>query len=222
MEWDKFWSENKKVLEDRCARYMGVTSTDKVLLHLENVADTVTEHLVQIHPQKPEFGERVMLRYNKVYIDQIDAATYKVGEEVTLLRWGNVIISSIEVNNEGIITEIKCKHDPTATNFSKTKKATWIAAVTSSLINCKLVEFDHLITKAKLSEDDRFEDYVNLNTRKDMDALCDPCIATLKVGDVIQLERKGFYRCDAPYDHNDNTKPVVLFLIPDGKVKSNK
>ncbi len=28
-------------------------------------------------------------------LDQLDAATYSVGEEITLLRWGNVRISEI-------------------------------------------------------------------------------------------------------------------------------
>ena len=65
-EWDKFWSENKKVLEERSPRYMGVSVQDKVELHLENVADEVTAHMVQVHPQKPEHGMRVMRRYNKV------------------------------------------------------------------------------------------------------------------------------------------------------------
>ena len=34
---------------------------------------------------------------------------------------------------------------------------------------------------------------------------------------VIQLERKGFYRVDVPY--SNPAKPLVLFAIPDGKVK---
>ena len=37
---------------------------------------------------------------------------------------------------------------------------------------------------------------------------------------VIQLERKGFYRCDVAYGGAD--KQVVLFAIPDGKqIKSS-
>ena len=32
---------------------------------------------------------------------------------------------------------------------------------------------------------------------------------------VIQLERKGFFRCDVAY--GGAGKPVVLFAIPDGK-----
>jgi glutamyl-tRNA synthetase len=65
-EWDKFWSENKKVLEERAPRYMGVSVQDKVTLTLENVDPAVTEHQVQIHPQKPEMGMRVMRRCSKV------------------------------------------------------------------------------------------------------------------------------------------------------------
>lgn len=35
---------------------------------------------------------------------------------------------------------------------------------------------------------------------------------------MIQLERKGFFRVDTPYS-GDPTKPIVLFAIPDGKLK---
>jgi hypothetical protein len=54
------------VLEERAPRYMGVSVQDKVTLTLENVDAAVTEHQVQIHPQKPELGMRVMRRSNKV------------------------------------------------------------------------------------------------------------------------------------------------------------
>jgi glutamyl-tRNA synthetase len=35
---------------------------------------------------------------------------------------------------------------------------------------------------------------------------------------VIQLERRGFYICDRPYLGPD--KPLVLFMIPDGKTRA--
>ena len=40
----------------------------------------------------------------------------------------------------------------------------------------------------------------------------------LNKGDVIQLERRGFYICDRPY--LGPSKPPVLFMIPDGKTKA--
>jgi hypothetical protein len=37
-----------------------------------------------------------MRRSNRLYLDQIDAATFKQGEEVTFLRWGNFFMDEIE------------------------------------------------------------------------------------------------------------------------------
>lgn len=51
-------------------------------------------------------------------------------------------------------------------------------------------------------------------------AICDPCLRLLNKGDVIQLERKGFFRVDESYV--SDSKPVVLFAIPDGRVVKNK
>jgi glutamyl/glutaminyl-tRNA synthetase len=68
MEWDKFWAENKRVLEDECPRYMGVNTTDMVLFTITNVEPEEVAVSVQIHPQKPELGNRVMRRYHKVYV----------------------------------------------------------------------------------------------------------------------------------------------------------
>jgi len=218
MEWDKFWAENKKVLEEKAPRFMGVSTDDKVIVHLTNVAAEITEHEVQIIPNKPEFGSRVMKRFNEVYIDQIDAATYKVGEEVTFLRWGNISVTEINTDANGKVVSIKATHDPAATNFSKTKKATWIAAV-PDLVPCQCFEFDHLISKPKLLDEDKFQDYLTPVTKIESGALADPCLRGVKAGDVIQLERKGFYRCDVPYGGSAD-KPCVLFAIPDGKVKA--
>jgi hypothetical protein len=50
------------------------------------------------------------------------------------------------------------------------------------------------------------------------DALVDACLRTVNAGEVIQLERKGFYRVDKAYGGSPD-EPCVLFYIPDGKVK---
>jgi glutamyl-tRNA synthetase len=49
-------------------------------------------------------------------------------------------------------------------------------------------------TQAKLDNDDNFQDFVNPVTMTESAALCDPLLRTVAEGDVIQLERKGFYR----------------------------
>lgn len=42
----------------------------------------------------------------------------------------------------------------------------------------------------------------------------------VKKGEIIQLQRKGFFICDVPYKpsspYSSQTQPVILFHIPDG------
>ena len=215
MEWDKFWSENKQTLEHKAPRYMGITTPTQVTVTIENIPAEITAHSVPLFPAEPEKGTRVCRRFNVVYIDQEDAALFKVGEEVTFLRWGNMTIKAIEVN-DGVVKSMKATFDPAATNFSKTKKCTWLAAV-PDCVECTLVSFDHLISKAKLDEDDKFQDFLTPETRFETSALCDPCLRTVNTGEVVQLERKGFFRVDKAYGGID--KPAVLFAIPDGRQK---
>ena len=60
MEWDKFWSENKRVLEADSARYMGITTKNIVKFHITNIDDNAhTAVSVPINPLKPDQGTRV-------------------------------------------------------------------------------------------------------------------------------------------------------------------
>lgn len=53
--------------------------------------------------------------------------------------------------------------------------------------------------------------------------LGDPCLAELKKGDIIQLQRRGFYICDRPAGeldiHSGTQSPCVLIYVPDGHQK---
>ena len=61
------------------------------------------------------------------------------------------------------------------------------------------------------------------DTRKSEQIVCDPQLANCKEGDIIQLQRRGFFRVDRPYKPVDgatfNDSPAVLFAIPDGRTK---
>jgi glutamyl-tRNA synthetase len=100
----------------------------------------------------------------------------------------------------------------------------WVAAVDTQAtggldpIPLVLTDFDYLIQKPKLEEEDDFESVVNLNTKFDAPALGEPAMRNLQRGDIIQLERKGFYRVDEPFQGEG--RPMILFAIPDGKPRS--
>jgi glutamyl-tRNA synthetase len=81
-----------------------------------------------------------------------------------------------------------------------------------------MVEFDHLISKAKLEEEENFKDFLNPVTRLESDGLADACLRVIPAGEVIQLERKGFFRVDRAYGGPEC--PAILFGIPDGRAKT--
>lgn len=218
MEWDKFWAENKRVLEDIAPRYMGITEANIVPFTVTNVEAGEVAVSTNIHPLKAEMGTRLIRRFNVLYVEQEDAATYKQGEEITFLRWGNFIIDSITRNADGkLVTGMTGRFNADAKNFSKTKKTTWLAAV-PDVVQCQLVEFDHLISKPRLGDDEDFKDFLNPVTKHVTTAVCDPLLRTIPAGTVIQLERKGFYRVDKAWGEDASAGGApVLFYIPDGR-----
>lgn len=107
MEWDKFWSDNKKILEDISPRYMAVSADFKVTLTVTNIPDTVECVSIPVHPSKPEMGSRVLRRLNKIYLETEDCQPFVEGEEVTLVRWGNFFMDKIERNSDGVVVALE-------------------------------------------------------------------------------------------------------------------
>lgn len=81
-----------------------------------------------------------------------------------------------------------------------------------------LTEFDNLISKDKLEETDKFEDFINPDTLAETEVIGDAGLKSVLHNEIIQLERRGYYRVDRPYISRD--KPLVLYMIPDGKSKA--
>ncbi|KAL8480178.1 hypothetical protein ACS0TY_026918 [Phlomoides rotata] len=79
--------------------------------------------------------------------------------------------------------------DPFEVLIKTTKlELTWLAD-NNEIVRLMLVDFDYLITKKKLEEDEDFVDVVNPSTRTETSALGECDMRNLKRGDVIQLER---------------------------------
>jgi len=131
------------------------------------------------------------------------------------MDWGNAIVQDIKKDGTKVL-EIRADLN-LAGDFKKTdKKITWIADVPESLTPCILTTFDHLITKDKLEENDKIEDYVNHNSISKVNAVGDVNLKKMPAGSIIQFERKGYFRLDRAYN-NETGMPGEFFLIPDGK-----
>ncbi|KAF4027816.1 tRNA synthetases class I (E and Q) anti-codon binding domain [Phytophthora infestans] len=191
MEWDKFWTINKRVLDP--------------------IAPLAR------HPKDPAMGNKMVRFCNKLLLERDDVNNFVEGEEVTLMRHGNIIVKKMNKDADGSITSVEAENHPNG-DFKKTKlKVTWLADV-ADLVPLTLVEFDHLLNKPKLEEGDDFQDFLTETTRAEMHAVGDHELRNMKEGQVVQLERRGYFRVDVPYISDD--KPIVMFMVPDGKVKA--
>ena len=134
--------------------------------------------------------------------------------QITLMDWGNAIVRTKTAGESGevvsVVMELHLEGD-----FRKTKKKiTWLAAHTEihALVDVRLLDYDYLINKKKLEENDDLADFVTPVTEFQEEAQADANVKTLKMGDIIQFERKGYYRYDGDMEN------VLEFIkIPDGR-----
>ncbi|GJQ78345.1 hypothetical protein Trydic_g22173 [Trypoxylus dichotomus] len=223
MEWDKIWSFNKKVIDPIAPRYTAIDFTSYTSVHVEGVKEE--KLIVPKHPKNAEVGEKELWIGPKILIDTVDAETLKEGENATFINWGNLLIKKINREN-GKITSISAQPNIENKDYKKTIKLTWLAETEKAEFTpTYCVYFDHIISKALLGKDEDFKQYIGHQTRVEYQMLGDPELRKLKKGDIIQLQRRGYFIVDVPYEPiNLNTcreQPVILFNIPDGHKNDN-
>lgn len=212
MDWTLFWASNKKVIDTFAARHTAIKIQDSVKAKITNVNDIFFEEKPKV-PKNPSLGMKKVAFSSSIILDQEDVALMKVDEEITLMAWGNAIVR--KVNGSKPITDIELELNLKGDVRSTEKKVTWLATE-QDLVIAETWKFDHLFTKDKLEEDDNWEDFVNKDSAIMTQQLCDLNARNLKVDDIIQLERKGYFRVDKSADNGGN---LVLFEIPTGKTK---
>ncbi|XP_050221692.1 glutamate--tRNA ligase, cytoplasmic [Mercurialis annua] len=216
MEWDKLWTINKKIIDPVCPRHTAVIEEKRVLLTLTNGPENPFVRVIPRHKKYEGAGEKATTFTKRVWLDYDDAVSIEKEEnkEVTLMDWGNAIVKEVVKDESGQITElVGVLHLEGSVKTTKLK-LTWLPE-TNELVNITLMEFDYLISKKKLEEGENFMDVLNPCTKKEIPAIGDSNMRNLKRGEVLQLERKGYYRCDVPFVRP--SKPIVLFAIPDGR-----
>lgn len=207
LEWNLIWAVNKKVIDPIAPRHTAVMDPVEVTLEGEGAPETPKVELKPKHKKNADVGEKKVIYSNKIIIDKEDASVLEVGEELTLMDWGNIIVTSKNADGS-LVAKTNLDGD-----FKKTKhKVTWLA--NTDYVPVELIDFDHLITKDKLEEDENFTDFISPQTEFHTRAVGDVNVKNMKVGDIIQFERKGYCRLDAK---GDAEKPYVFFTIPDGK-----
>lgn len=215
MEWEKLWAINKRIIDPICPRYSAVKVDKASRIVISNVSKEPEAVTVPMNKLNLPLGERPLWKSNNVLVDFIDAdKLLAVGEKVTLMNWGNVLIKSKELQPDGSYL-MEGEYLADDKDFKKTNKITWLADGTNLLVS-ELVEYDHLIKEKKVEEDVDFETIVNVNSRFAAPYYVDSNIRTLNSGQFIQFERKGYYIIDKVVKEGDDFKYTFIYT-PDGK-----
>ena len=95
----------------------------------------------------------------------------------------------------------------TTTNADDQAKAAWTPTV--------CVYYDHIITKPVLEKTDDFKEFVDKNTETSIEMLGDPELKSLRKGDIIQIQRRGFFIVDQAYapPSPNICKPTAVRLV---------
>ncbi|KAI0471479.1 tRNA synthetases class I, catalytic domain-containing protein [Xylariaceae sp. FL0804] len=220
MDWSSFWATNKKEIDPVAPRHTAVSKKDhvKVTVKGEGAPAEPRAEDKPRHPKNPSIGTKSVAFSQELIIDQADAKSFMDGEEVTVMQWGNAFVRDVAASGEPVIPsltlELNLQGDVRATE----KKITWLSTRGQQLVDAELWAFDYLITKDKLEEEDELDKFLNPETSTMEEAWCDEGVAKLKRDDIIQLERRGYYRVDKAYG-DGGEKKVVLFEIPTGRTK---
>lgn len=217
MEWDKIWAINKQKIDPIVPRYAAVDKENHVKLKLTDGPAEPYGELHDRHPKNPDLGQRLILFGKEALLEPEDAQEIGDGEEITLLHWGNIVVDKVEKDKAGKVSGLTGHLNLKGDVKSTKKKVHWVANVPQ---NTELIlqEFDHVVTKPKLEDDDELKDIINPSSKFETKAVGDPLLKTLQKGDKIQLERRGYYIIDSiAFPPGE---PVVLVKIPDGKASN--
>ncbi|MDE5832302.1 MAG: glutamine--tRNA ligase/YqeY domain fusion protein [Desulfovibrio sp.] len=209
----------REKLNETSPRAMAVL--DPVRVVIENYPeDKIEEFDMPYHPEKPEFGSRIVPFARELYIERDDFRLnpppkfhrLSPGSEVRL-RYAYIIkCRDVVLDDDGNVVEIRCEYDPDSrggkTSDGRKVKGTihWTAAKTAKKAEVRL--YDKLFLTADPNDVPEGQDFTaNLNPRslETREAWIEPALAKAKPGDVFQFERLGYFRADEDSAEN---KPV--------------
>ena len=218
LDWTIFWATNKKYIDPVAPRHTAINKSNSVIAVVKGAPATPYAEDKPKHIKNPSLGNKKVCYGPQILIEQEDAQSFAQEEEITLMNWGNAIVRSIthSLNPLSLSTVTALELELHLQGDFKTtaKKVTWLATDGQELIPVELVDFDFLITKDKIEEDENVEDFLTKETEFRTDGLADCNVADLKEDDIIQFERKGYFRVDKA---SRLGQPAVLFAIPTGK-----
>jgi glutaminyl-tRNA synthetase len=216
-------------LNENALRAMAVLQPLRVVI--TNYPDNQVEELeVSNHPQRPEFGKRVVPFDKVILIEQDDFAEnpppkYKrliAGEEVRLR--GSYVIRCDEVikDDNGNIIELRCSYDPDTLGKNPEGRKVkgvihWVSEAHSHPAEVRL--YERLFTVPQPDNEENFLDVINPHSLEVLqNCRVEASLAQATINHRYQFERTGYFYLDT-----DSTETRLVFnrtvTLRDGWVK---
>jgi glutamyl-tRNA synthetase len=174
--WEKLYFENRKILSETALRRYFVKDPVK----LKIIGANKTYATIKNHPNKEDFGTRIIPVSDEFYISFQDANSLKIGEIFRLKELYNVKL--IE-KSDHLIANFEAEEGEVD------KKIQWVPC--ENKLNCQVIVPGNL-----LDESGNF----NKESKKIDSGFCEPSCKDLPEGAVIQFERYAFVRLDKKSD----------------------
>ncbi|KAI6045554.1 tRNA synthetases class I, catalytic domain-containing protein [Pisolithus marmoratus] len=217
LEWDSIWAINKKVIDPIAPRLWAIVTDNirSVPVVVNGAPESPEVAQLPLHKKDPTVGQKNVVYTKTILMEQEDAASFEDNEEITLMDWGNALVRSKTTGPHGEITSLILGLHLEGDFRQTKKKITWLAQPTDDhrLIDITLLDYDYLITKKKLEEEDDVKDFVTPVSEFREAAFTDANAAALKKGVIIQFERKGYYIFDGAAEDGK----LEFIKIPDGR-----
>ncbi|KAJ2762773.1 glutamate--tRNA ligase, partial [Coemansia sp. BCRC 34490] len=217
LEWDKIWAANKKLIDPVAPRHTALRKRALVPVTVTGAPSAAYVADVPRHKKNAALGSKQTVFSAQLFVDQADAAALAVAEEVTLMDWGNAVVSAIERASDGVVTGVTMALHLQGDVRATKKKLTWLAQHPQiHPVEAVMLDYDYLITKKKLEEGDDIADALTPTTEFVEPAIVDANVGALPAGSIIQLERIGYFIVDRVAADSE-LGVVSLIRIPDGK-----
>ena len=220
-------------INKRAKRIMVVVNPVKLII--DNYPEGQTEEVEAINnPENMDEGKRKVIFSKELYIDRDDfmeepvKGFYRMApdREVRLKAGYYVKCTGVVKDENGEIKEIHCTYDPetkggTSADGRKVKGTLhWVSA--TNCVDTEVRIYENLFNCQNPSSAENFLDTVNHDSLKIVKgSKAELCVNDLKVGDVVQFERTGYFCLD-----KDSTEGHPVFnrtiALKDTWAKQNK
>ena len=205
----------REELNKICPRVMVVTNEIKLVI--TNYPEGKQEKLEATNnPEDETQGKREIVFSKYLYIEREDfreTANRKffrltIGKEVRLKNAYIIKGDKCIKNKNGEIIEIQCTYDPKSKSGSNSEESKrkvkgtihWVDIKSST--DVKINEYDRLFLSEKPEENEDLIKGINTNSKKRIVGKAEKYVSSLKKGQKVQFQRKGYYIVDKNINGN--------------------